>query len=262
MSEFKISLIDVCIKDLSFPIKIGLKNSSEGINTLADMTVRSTIDRKMENDFKIQVPKIINDIQSYVGPRQLSSKLINFIDTLNAKSINIIFKFPFFYGKKLNELNERFLVKYPCEYSFSKTSLINYKQTYKVEVPIIAEQYQLIGIPSESIDMPLKIIVEIESFEAIFIEDIIRTVEHNFYRTENHNLKDVIKGLLNLKNQSNVELDLIESIKKDLFNNNEIKNCSVEFNNQRIPYNYSIKVSAEDSLVEKEVKNIEVPLFI
>lgn len=262
MNEFKINFIDVCIKDLSFPIKIGLKNSSEGINTLADMTVKSTIDRKMENDFKIQVPKIINDIQSYVGPRQLSSKLINFIDTLNAKSINIIFKFPFFYGKRLNELNEKFLVKYPCEYSFSKTSLINYKQTYKVEVPIIAEQYQLIGIPSESIDMPLKIIVEIESFEAIFIEDIIQIVEHNFYKTENHKLKDVIKDLLNLKNQSNAELDLIESIKKDLFKNNEIKNCSVEFNNQRIPYNYSIKVSTEENLVEKEIKNIEVPLFI
>lgn len=262
MNEFKMSFIDVCIKDLSFPIKIGLKNSSDGINTLADMTVKSTIDRKMENDFKIQVPKIINDIQSYVGPRQLSSKLINFIDTLNAKSINIIFKFPFFYGKRLNELNEKFLVKYPCEYSFSKTSLINYKQTYKVEVPIIAEQYQLIGIPSESIDMPLKIIVEIESFEAIFIEDIIRIVEQNFYKTENHKLKDVIKDLLNIKNQSNTELDLIESIKKDLFKNNEIKNCSVEFNNQRIPYNYSIKVSAEENLVEKEIKNIEVPLFI
>lgn len=262
MNEFKMSFIDVCIKDLSFPIKIGLKNSSEGINTLADMTVKSTIDRKMENDFKIQVPKIINDIHSYVGPRQLSSKLINFIDTLNAKSINITFKFPFFYGKRLNELDEKFLVKYPCEYSFSKTSLINYKQTYKVEVPIIAEQYQLIGIPSESIDMPLKIIVEIESFEAVFIEDIIRIVEHNFYKTENHKLKDVIKDLLNLKNQSNAELDLIESIKKDLFKNNEIKNCSVEFNNQRIPYNYSIKVSAEENLVEKEIKNVEVPLFI
>ncbi len=262
MSEFKLNFIDVCIKDLDFPIKIGLKNNAEGINTIAEITVRASIDRRMENEFKIQVPKIINDTQNYVGSRQLSSRLINFIDTLNAKSINVIFKFPFFFGKRINELNEKFLIKYPCEYSFSKTSLISYKQTYKVEVPIIAEQYQLIGVPSESIDLPFKIIVEIESFEAIFIEDIIRTVEQNFYRTENYKLKDVIRDLLNLKNQSNVELNLIDSIKKDLYNNNEIKSCSVEFSNHRIPYNYSIKVSAEESLLGKEIKNKETQLFI
>jgi hypothetical protein len=262
MNEVKTKFIDVCIKDLSFPIKIGLKNSSKGINTLADMTIKSTIDRRMENDFKIQVPKLINNIQSYVGPRQLSSKLISFINTLNAKSISITFKFPFFYGTKLNELNEKFLVKYPCEYSFSKTSLINYKQTYKTEVPVIAKQYLIPGIHSELIDMPIKIVVEIESFEAIFIEDIIKIVEQNFYRTENYKLKDVIKDLLSLNNHNNAELDLIESIKSDLFKNNEIENCSVEFNNQRIPYNYSIKVSAEENSVEEEIKNVEVPLFI
>lgn len=261
MNEFKTNFIDVCIKDLSFPIKIGLKNSSDGTNTLANITVKAKVDAKKENKFKTKVPAIINNRSNYTGPRELSSKLISFIDSLNAKEINVNFKFPFFY-ERTSGFNERFLIKYPCSYSFNKTSLINFKQNYKVEVPIIADQYWIIGLQNETVDIPAKIVVSIDSFDAIFFEDLIETVEHNISNVEKYNLKKTIKDLLSFDNQDNKQIYIIENIKKDLYKKNDIENCSVEFINRKIPFSYSIKVSEEKKFTAKEIKNVDVPLFI
>lgn len=262
MNECKISFVEVCIKNLNFPIKIGSKNKLDGVDTLANITIKAKIDVKKENEFKTQIPAIINNRCNYTGPRELSIKLISFIDSLNAKDIAVNFKFPFFYERASEGLNEKFLIKYPCSYSFKKTSLINFKQKYKVEVPIIAEQYRTIGIPNEFIELPAKIVVSIDSFEAIFFEDLIETVEDNIKNAGKYNLKTTIKDLLSFDNQNKRDLYIIENIKNDFYKKNYIKNCSVEFINRKISFTYSIKVSAEEKLAEKELENADVPLFV
>ena len=131
-----------------------------------------------------------------------------------------------------------------------------------MEVPIIADQYWIIGLQNETVDIPVKIVVSIDSFDAIFFEDLIETVEHNISNVGKYNLKNTIKDLLSFDNQDNKQIYIIENIKKDLYKKNDIENCSVEFINRKIPFTYSIKVSEEEKLTANEIKNVDVPLFI
>jgi hypothetical protein len=258
MKESRRYFVDVIIRDLSIPIKIGLKNKAEGESTIATITIQAKIEKKTERRFEKQVMEIVND-KRYIGPKQLGSALMNYINTLNAKAVNISFWYPFFYKNNLKGTKNSTLMKYKCEYILRKTSLINYKQKYKVELPIIAEQYIIPGIQKEIMDVPAKIVVEVEGFETIFIEDIIETINKNLIKREYYTLKESIQDIITLQNTG---LTLLENIESDLYRENDIEWCSVKLINRRIPYTYSLKVSGEDRVIEHEKKYADVHLFI
>jgi hypothetical protein len=207
----------------------------------------------MEAKFEKQVMEIINNKEGYIGPKQLSSSLINYINNLNAKSVNISFSFPFFYEKNLEGTINNVLVKYPCEYLLRKTALINYKQKYRVELPIIAEQYINPRIQEEIINIPAKIVVELEGFETFFIEDLIEIVDKNLNKSE---------SLLDILSIQNAGLTLIENIESDLYRENDIEWCSVKLINRRVTHSYSVKLSGKDRAIENEKKYAEAYLFV
>src|SRR5690554_7530930 len=81
MSEGKRYFIKVSVNKLCFPIKIGLKSKLEGRETNAEISINAEIDKEFENEFEKNILEIINRRDEYTGPMQLSTKLINYIDS-------------------------------------------------------------------------------------------------------------------------------------------------------------------------------------
>lgn len=224
------------IKDLLFPIKIGLRNRSEGMDTTARISVRAEIKNKIIPDFEDTVISVINDREKYIGPKELSQKIIKYLEDFETKSIEISFKFPFFY-KKLKEPRNNMLSNYACEYKVNSERLKEFQQSYKVEIPLIFDQYLIPGILKEVVEVPAKIIVDAGVNETIFIEDIIETVDWNMRKKEYFAIKDSIKKLFS---QESSEITLLKNIKNDLYKKNDIKWCRSAIVKNRMTYIYSM----------------------
>jgi hypothetical protein len=259
MNKERINFIDVSIKNLQYPINIGLKKKAEGEQIIANINVQAKIEKKMEGRFESGVIEIISERNKYKGPKQLSSKLIDYLDKLKAASTIINFRYPFFYDRTIKGTNINTLIKYMCEYTIIKNTLKEFKQKYKVKLSIIADKYLIPGLKKEILDIPAKIVVEIEGFDTIFTEDIIEIVERGINKNEYNTLRESIKNILN---PPNAELELIESIESELYKNNDIDSCSVKMINKKLPYDYSVEVSSEERSLEFEKKYAGSYLFI
>jgi hypothetical protein len=224
--------INVCISDLYYPMKVGVKSKAEGENTLVKIMIKAEIEIKHTEEFKTRILEIINDRSRYIGPIQLTNRLISFINTLNANSFVINFRYPLFIEENSPSTNKKRLMKYHCEQIIIKNSLIKYKKLFKVEVPIIVE-YIVPGIQRDILEIPKKIIVEIEGFENIFAEDIIEIVE-NALRSEICDLTTV-KG--------NMNLSLLNKLQNELENKYKEENCCVKVISKKLFYTSSEKIS-------------------
>ncbi len=237
MEERKRHFISVCMNDIYYPMKVGLKSKTEGENTLSKIMIKAEIERKHSEEFKNRIIEIINDRNKYTGPMQLSDKLISFINTLDANSFIIKFRYPLFVEENFPSTNNKRLMRYYCEQTIIKNSLIKYKKLYKVEVPIIVE-YMIPGIQKDILEIPKKIVIEIDGFESIFAEDIIQIVE-NTLRNEICDI-NIVRG--------NMNLSMINKLQKELAKKYKNENCSVKVITKKLFYTYSEKLSWKNGM--------------
>ncbi len=224
--------IKVAMSDLSYPIKIGIKSRAEGESTIANLSIQTEIEKEYEPRIENNVLSIITARNNYVGPVQLSNKLINYFKSINAHKILINFKYPFFLEKTFPFGNKNQLMKYHCEFTVMKNTFDEYLKQYKIEIPIVLEEFFAAGIQNEVLGLPLKIVVESEGVESLFTEDIIQLVEKII-------LESNIVG--NTKDDD-IKLLLVKNIKSEICDKYKVERCSVKIINQKMLYSYSVEV--------------------
>ncbi|MBL1214043.1 MAG: hypothetical protein HND52_11850 [Ignavibacteriae bacterium] len=224
------------ISDLSSPITIGVKSKVEGENTISDLTIKAEVEKKYEDRIEENILKIVNDKTRYIGPIQLSNRLIEYLKSIYVNKLKIDFNYPFFYEKVSPVNGDKQMMKYNCQFSVKKNVDNEYIKQYKIEIPIVLEQILVPGIQKGFVEIPLKVVVETEGFETLFAEDIIQLVEKNildssFINTDN-------------KNDDTIKLQLIDSIKNELFEKYNIVKCSAKIVNRKITHAYSVQVTS------------------
>lgn len=244
--------VNVAMNDLSYPIKIGIKSRSEGESTITNLTIQAEIEREYEPQVENNIIGIITDRNNYVGPIQLSNKLINYLKSINANKLLINFKYPFFLEKISPFDKQKHLMKYHCEFTVKKNTLNEYTKQYKIEIPIVMEEYLAQGIQNDIMELPLKIVVQTEGYETLFSEDIIHLVENIILES----------SFIGKTNGDDTKLHLLEKIKLELFEKYKVERCTVKIVNQKILYSYSVEVGSVIKNKELELNYENECLFI
>lgn len=252
MTEKERQFVTVRISNLCYPIVIGQKSRLEGNNTFARILIKADIENKFEPEFESTVDEIINDRKRYSGPMQLISRLISYINSINSRKFIVSLKYPLFLEGRDSASGNKHLLCYNCEHSVSKTSLINYKQSFKVEIPAVIDEYIIPGIRKEILNIPVRIIVGIEGFENIFAEDIIETVEETIYSNNYHSI---------YASGNDIKMHILKKLSSKFFNQYNIDGCSVKLVTRKLSHRYSEEISAkkvpvkiDDKLIKHSIK--------
>lgn len=250
MKEKKGEVINVFIESLYFPIQVGLRSSYRGETTLAKIDVKAEIEKVHEDLFEEDILSIINARGTYTGARQLFDKLVDYLNSIFAKTFSIRLGYFLFLQRKSVSSDKNNLVKYYCEQTVMKTSLIDYSRIFKIEIPIVMEQYVIPGIQREMLDIPIKLIVKLKGNDTIFAEDILDIIDEilrNGYYYMNHFFKDDLKLLF------------LDKLNQKLSGN--IENCTVKIVTQKVSYTYSTEVSLTSPAVQDIKKYQALDIF-
>lgn len=236
MVTVKKNLLEVCIEGLEFPLKVVKKSKTDGENTLVTISVRARIEQKFEEQFETDILGIICNSDDYVGLKQLSNKIISYLNSIDARSLDLIFSFPFFIEKYSRNTSQKHSMKYRCQLKVTKNSSFDYSKNYLVEIPVVLKEYLLPGIQKEILDIPAHFLIEMEVFDGYFLEDIIELVEYQFERLNFSPLSIF---------DDNNRFSLLEKLKNKLSEEFNTDKCTVKLITQKMLYSFSLGISAE-----------------
>ena len=237
-------LVDVCIDNYFFPIRVASKPNYEGEETITKICVNAKVGDKYEKDFSDNILGIVNNTQSYIGLNQLSTKIIDYLNSIDALTATIDFHYPYFIKRNFSSSGKSIVEKLICTYTFEVTTLFKCRKRYRVEIPVnhslvINEYFKT------NIDAPIKIVVEIDGLDTIFVEDIIDVVD-NILFTE----QDESRGKNTnerFRNSYDYRINLIEMIKNNLFKKYNFYSSSVKIIEQRNQYVRHSKISRKEN---------------
>ncbi len=236
MAKNKKYLVEIVMDGLEYPIRVGKKEKLEGANTLVTTSIRTRIEKKIEEQFEADILGIIGNNDDYVGLQQLSNRIISYLNSIEARSIDLIFSFPFFIEKYRRSSRQKHSMKYKCQLKINKDSAYYYSRRYSIEVPVVIKEYLIPGIQKEILEIPAIILTELEGLDVYFIEDIVDLIEKE---VENLNY-----SLLSVFEDSD-KFSLLEKIEEKLCEEFNTDKCSVKFVAQKNLYTYSTELSGE-----------------
>lgn len=236
MVKSKKQLIEVSIDGLDYPIKIGKKVTAEGDNTITSISIHAMIEKIYEKQFEENILYILNNRDEYVGLQQLSNKMITYLNSINARTADIVFSFPFFIEKILTATQQRILTKHTCQFKISKSLNFDFTKKYIVEIPVIGAEFIPSEIQKELFEIPAALVVEMDGFDVFFIEDIIDLVEKRIYNEYSNSFSFVEKDL---------KILLLEKLENDLCKEFNSENCSVKILIRKGFYSYSTNLVSE-----------------
>lgn len=236
MATVKKNLLEVCIEGLEFPLKVGRKSKTEGENTLVTISVSARIEKKFEEQFETNILGIICNSDDYVGLQQLANKIVSYLNSIDARSIDLIFSFPFFIEKCPRNTRQKHSMKYKCQFKVTKNSSFDYSRNYLVEIPVILKEYLMPGIQKEILDIPALLQIEMEGFDVYFIEDIVELVENQFEK-----LNSSPFSIFDDKNR----FSLLEKLENKLSEEFNTDRCTVKLITRKMLYSFSLGLSGE-----------------
>lgn len=236
MAKNKKNIAEIVLDGLEYPIRVGKKEKLEGVNTLVRITIRTRIEKKFEDRFEADILGIISDSDDYIGLQQLSNKIISYLNSIDARLIDLTFRFPFFIEKHPRSNKQKQLMKYKCELKIKRDSAYYYSRRYSVEVPVVIKEYLIPGLQKEILEIPAIILTELEGLDVYFIEDIVDLVEKQVEKL-NYNLLSVF--------EDNDKFSLLEKIEEKLCEEFNTDKCSVKFVTRKNLYTYSTELSGE-----------------
>lgn len=237
MTKNKKNLIEVCIEDLEYPIKVGKKAKFEVEHTLVTISIRAKIEKEFKDQFEENILRIVNNTREYTGPQQLSSNLIRYLDSIDAKTARLNFKYPFFLERKLPASQQKYLMKYICQLTLTKTFPGHYIKKYTIEIPVISKEYIIPGIQRDILEIPVSFVVEMEGDIVFFPEDLIDMIERKInsgYFTPLSVFEEDIKLLL------------LKKIEKELYKEFYADKCTIKIITRKRLYTFSSKLVSCD----------------
>jgi hypothetical protein len=236
MAKSKKNLIEICIDGLEFPLKVGKKSKTEGENTLVTISVSARVEKKFEEQFETNILGIICNSDDYIGLQQLSNKIVSYLNSIDARSIDLIFSFPFFIEKCHRNARQKHSMKYKCQFKVTKNSSFDYSRNYLVEIPVVLKEYLMPGIQKEILDIPALLLIEMEGFDVYFLEDIVELVENQFERLNS--------SPLSIFDDDN-RFSLLEKLENKLSEEFNTDKCTVKLITRKMLYSFSLGLSGE-----------------
>lgn len=247
------NLVEVCIEGLSFPLQIGKKNKAEGDGTITNISIKTKIANIHEEHFEHDILNIINRRVNYTGPLQLTDRLISYLTSINARSIDIKFAYPLFLEKKFTAVNQKYLMEYNCRFEVQKNFLPFPTRKFTVEIPVIAKEYVIPGIQTDIFEIPVVVVVDVIGSDVYFMEDFVEIVEKKINGT--------YSNLLDVLNEDTKPL-LLGKIEKEIYRVFNVEKCSVKMITRKVSYSYSVKLVDEPQVLRVNNEYETEHLFI
>lgn len=252
MKDEKRFMQDVGMTDLPFPMKVMSKESSDGQQTVAKISVAARIMHEFEASWIDKFIQIVHQHRDKIGTESLKVNILDYMKELNATKVKVDFNYPFFVEKATPVAKEKCLVQYYCTYSASVAkSDLKPKVTLKISVPCITTY------PNSSADKPgglfgqLSMVdIEVQSQKDIFPEDLVALVDKNAlvpvysFLTEEDQAHVISKVHSTMK----TSVVMVDEIKEDLANMRDIDGYSVTCSNFGMLHSYSTSIGIAKSM--------------
>ena len=252
MKEEKRFLVEVGMKDLPFPIRVVSKVSPNGQFTVADISISAHIMHEFEAQWIDKFIKIVHQHREKIGTKTLRTNIKDYLKELNASAVRIDFAYPFFIEKLTPKCKEKCLVRYLCTYSARITSLKEDPRIlFKIEIPVITTYpVSTQEIPKGLLGQLSIVVVEIESKEDIYPEDLVEIVDRHALSPVYSFLTEEDQAYIIQKIHSEKQTSMVmaDEIKEELARNHNIEWYSVRCSNYGMLHSYSTVIRTEKSI--------------
>ncbi len=252
MKEKKRFLVDVGIRDLPFPMKVISRANPDGQHTIANISISTRIMQEFEARWIDKFIQIVHEHRDRIGTKTLRNNIFDYMNELQATVVKIDFDYPFFIEKITPISKQKCLVRHLCTYS-AKLSAIEDKPKvlFKVEVPIVTTYPGSDPNRSGGLFGQLSIVVvEIESKEDMFPEDLIELVDRHALSPIYSFLSEEDQSYIiqRVHSEEKYSIMVIDEVKGELARNTDILWYSVKCSNYGMLHSYSTIISTEKGL--------------
>jgi GTP cyclohydrolase IB len=252
MQEEKRFLVDVGMTNLPFPMKVVSKKDPDGQATVAGISISARVMQEFEARFIDKFIEIIHSHRDRIGTKTLKTNILDYLKELQANTVQVDFKYPYFIEKLTPVSKEKCLVKYNCTYSVKVSSLDDKpKVLFKMEIPAITtypmtfnkEQGGLLGQLSS-------VFIEIESEKDVYPEDLLDIVDKHAlvpvysFLTE----KDQEYVIKKIHSERKTSVVMTDEIRNELSHDKSITWYSVKCANFGMLHSYSTVIGTEKSM--------------
>lgn len=250
MSKDKKYIADVGISNLPFPIKVVSKVDPDGQYTIANITINARIMHEFEAGWIDKFIQVLHSHRESIGHKILTANVQDYMNELNASSVQVMFEYPFFVEKVTPVSKEKCLVRYMCTHSVKTSSVGEPIIRFKIKVPAITTY------PISSEDQPgglfgqsSNVLIEIETKKDVFPEDIVAIVDrcaltpvYSFLTEE-----DQLYLIKKIHSEEKTSVAMTDEIKNALAHNHDIIWYSVYTSNYGMLHSYATEVGTEKS---------------
>jgi GTP cyclohydrolase I len=249
MSSDKAFLQDVGMTDLPFPMRVSSREDPDGQMTVANISVKARIMAEFDASWIDRFIQVLHGHRDLIGTASLKSNIVDYVERLEASSVQIRFDYPFFIEKTTPVSKEKCLVEYKCAYTASMGASGS-SVGFRIRIPVVTTY------PGTELDAPgglfgqLSIVtVETTSREDIYPEDLVEIVDghaltpmYSFLTREDR--EAVIRRIHKEKRTSDA---LIESVEASLARRPELEKVAVTCANFGMLHPYSTLIGTEKS---------------
>jgi len=220
MPNEKRTLVDVGMKNLTFPMKVSSRRDSEGQASIANISISARIMHEFEARWIDKFIQILHRHRDEIGTATLRKNIIDYSKELNASSVRISFAYPFFVEKLTLVSKQKCLVRYHCTYSAKTPSIDDQpKITLAMDIPVITTDPASIPENTGGLLGQLSVVtVEVQSREEVFPEDIVELVDKHALSPTYSFLTpdDQIAIIQKVHSQTKSSVVMTDEIKNDL----------------------------------------------
>jgi GTP cyclohydrolase I len=174
-------LVDVGLRDLPLPIRAISRQDAQGQATVADISVSARIMQEFEAKWIDRLIQTLHRHREAIGAHALKDTLADLVNVLGATTVNMTIDYPFFVEKRTPVSRESGLVRCLCRYSAKSASVASASRViFRIEVPCVTTY------PASSTETPgglfgqlSELIVEVESEQEVFPEDLVELVDRH-----------------------------------------------------------------------------------
>jgi len=245
-------MVDVGMKNLPFPMRVPSKMNSRGQETVSQISIVARIMQEFEARWIDKFIEIIHRHRDEIGTIALKNNIREYLKELNATSVKIDIRYPFFVEKTTPVSKEKCIVQYVCTYSVKATSIDEKPgNMFIVEIPVITTY------PGSSPETPgglfgqLSVIeIEIESGKDIFPEEIVEIADRNALAPIYSFLTpdDQLSIIKKIHSEVRTSVATTDGIKEELARDNSIDWYRVKTSNFGMLHSYSTVISTEKNM--------------
>lgn len=238
--------VDVCLKDLPFPMRVASRDEPGGQATVASISVAARVKRRPGWDWTAEIIRILHAHRDRIGASTLRENIMDYLVQMEAERVRADFRYPFFYEKRTPISGEKCLLCYPCVYSAKVPSVDKGARVFlNIEIPVLASLTPFPGAAQ------YKIIIETESKKDVFPEDLVDLADRHalspVYSFLTRRDREYLAQSFQAR-QKGIE-EVVNGINGELCASKDIGWHSIRSGGGGLPYSYETETGADRGML-------------